>query len=29
MMIVRNHVQTPRLQKIAKENATSEALSLK
>jgi hypothetical protein len=29
MVIVRNQVQTPRLHKIAKENATSEALSLK
>jgi hypothetical protein len=29
MMIIRNQVQTPRLHNIAKENATSEALSLK
>jgi hypothetical protein len=29
MMIVHNQVQTPRLHKIAKENTTSEALSLK
>jgi hypothetical protein len=29
MMVVRNQVQKPRLHKIAKENATSEALSLK